>query len=594
MSRRACLLLCTLPATALLNSGCPGKDLVDTTEDTESPYVFEETGGVDESEPLDDTVESLPPEETQPPVETGDTGDPIEPTIADLSLYPDNLAVFPGATWDLRLVAVQDDESSADVEPAKALFASSDEAVATVDADGLVTAVAEGTVEIVAAHGGLEATVLLEVIPPGTAEITVVDAATGLPLETAYASTAESGRVSGDETGLVQVPVEEPGPMVLNAWGADMVPVTIVDTVSRRFTVPVRSQDTVDAEGVTLEGDVDFSSVDAGDFTDVKIGLASASVPIHPLCFDVENLIAEDRIVSIWGVNVELPSNLFVGSYVETWQGGTSAGDFGVWALAGAVPIEEITAGLNGDVEVIDVLVDNLEAFMHDWSGGWTGVNGDAMDVPVAPSVELTDVVQVVAPELSLGFSGDENPLVLITDEAYDGTHAVVGLGQGTGDIEALRIADGIVGAGGASWALAMAQVDGLGSGYGMALSAAPVEAGLAELPPFQTVPVIDSFSGETKEFAIESDERAHIVRVTVRGGDGENWDLYFDSGARSGELSKPQGYTYSWGHTDWTMTAVELSGDTFEGLITRGALTDEELAPTALTAGRMGMHFDG
>ena len=323
-------------------------------------------------------------------------------------------------------------------------------------------------------------------------------------------------------------------------------------------------------------------------------GLAAATVPVHPLAFDLDDLVAEDRIVSIWGVDVALPGNLFIQTYVETWQGLAAPGDFGVWALAGAVPIEDITAGLNGDSAAIDLLVSNLASFVHGWSPGWTAVEGDSLDIPLAPVTALSELVVVEVPPLSLGFSGDEEPLVLITDQASDGSHAIVGLGQGNGVVDVSRIQEGLVGHGGETWALAMAQVDGLGSGFGMALSAAPVEAGAATLGEFQIVPTLDTFSGHTREFAFDSDPRAELVRIAFEGGSGEPWDLYFASGPQSGVLDRPQGYTISWGATQWTLSAVELSGDTFEGLITRGAITDTELAPTALTVGRMGMGFGG
>jgi hypothetical protein len=579
MNRRSILLLAALPATLL---ACRPKDAVDSSPDTESPYVYKDTGAVEETAPPLETGDSLPPDETAPPVETGDTGEPVEPDIAELHLYPDMLAVFPGAELDLRLVAVALDGARGDVAFAEALYWSDDPAVAAIsEKEPLVTALTEGSTTLWASFGGLEASINLEVIPAGSASFTVVDADTLAPIEAAFGSVPGGTRIVGDAKGVVTVEIEEPGPATFTAWTDAHVPVSIVGTVNRRFVVPVRSQASASAAGVACSGAVDLSGVPAGAYTDVMVGLAAASVPVHPLAFDLGDLVAEDRTVSIWGVDVNLPGNLFVASYVETWQGLAAAGEFGVWSLAGSVPIEEITAGLNGDAAVIDLLVDNIAAFVHGWSPGWTGADGEVLDIPVAPTEPL-----------SLGFSGDEDPLVLITEQVDDASHAVVGLGQGVGTVDAARLVTGSLGDG--SWALAMAQVDGLGSGYGMALSAAPVEAGFAELPEFQIVPTLDTFSGETKEYAFDSDLRAQLVRIEFQGGGGQLWDLYFPSGPQSGVLSKPQGYAISWGDTLWSLSAVELSDDTFEGLIQRGALTDELLAPSALTVGRMGMSFGG
>jgi len=593
MSRCATLLLCTLPTALVL--GCPPKDILDTSPDTESPYVYKDTGVVEETEPPVETGDSEPPVETAPPVETGDTGEIIKPTIASLQLYPGGLAVFPGASFELRLVAEDNYGVRNDVPLDKAELWVDDEAIVAIDATtGLATALIEGSTDLWASFGGLDASVTLEIIPAGVAEITVVDADTLLPIASPWGSTPDGARTDGDETGLVQLSVKDAGAITLTAWSAQHVPVSIVGTVNRRLVLPLRSYDSAKAAGVSVSGDVDFTSVPEGAFTDVVCGLTAATVPVHPLAFELEDLVAEDRIVSIWGVDVALPGNLFVQPYVETWEGLAAPGDFGVWSLAGAVPIEDITAGLNGDSAAIDLLVENLAAFVYGWSPGWTGADGETLDIPVAPATELTEPVVVEVPPLSLGFSGDEEPLVLITEQATDGSHAVVGLGQGNGTLDVLRIPAGLVGKGGEIWALAMAQVDGLGSGYGMALSAAPVVGGAADLHAFQIVPTLDAFSGHTREYAFDSDPRADLVRISFEGGGGELWDLYFPSGPQSGFLSHPQGYDIAWGNTHWTLSAIELTDDTFEGLVGRGAINDVDLADTAMTVGRMGMNFGG
>ncbi len=592
MSRPSCLLLCAVPA--ILSFGCRDKPGLDTAEDTESPYVYKDTDLVRESPP-GESAESEPPEESEPPVDTVDTGEPIDPvTIDDLDLYPGDLAVFPGATFDTRLVATSLDAERQDVLDQDALYWSGDEAIATIDELGLVTALAEGEVELFASHGGLEASVALSVIAPGVAEITVVDADSGLPIEAPWGAVAGSKRTTGDEAGVVQLALEDPGPVNLQAWSGEHVPVTVMNTVSRRLVVPVRSLASEQAAGIVTGGDVDYSGVDTGSFTDIVVGLASATLRTHPLTFDMSDLVADDRIASIWGVDVALPGNLFVRSYVDDWQGRARAGAFGVWSLAGPVPIDDITAGLNGDAEVIEVLVDNLSAFSYGWSDGWAGVDGDELDIPLAPAHSLDELVQVEVPELTLGFSGDETPLVLVADTTSEGDFGIVGLGSGLGTVQALRVPTGVVPGTGEAWALAVAQVGGLGSGYGLVSSAAPVELEQAVLPAFQQVPTLDSFSGTAHDFALSSDERATLVRVSVEGGGGEVMDFCFAGGVQSGELPKPPGYSFSWGTTQWTLTALELTEGSFEGLISSGAIWDDELAPTLLSVGRMGMGFAG
>ncbi|MFH1469189.1 MAG: hypothetical protein ABIO70_32675 [Pseudomonadota bacterium] len=563
--------------------GCHPKEPGDSSgQDSEPPFIYRDTGAVVET----GDPETAAPDDSGPVDDTGDTGG-VEPTITGLELFPGSLAVFPGAAWSLRVVAEGDDGERADVFPEQVTFTSSDEHVVAVDAAGLASAMAEGEATLAAAFGGREAWVAVEVIPAGYAEITVIDVASGAALAGAWGSTPDSARTTGDAAGLVRVPIEEPGPATFTAWTSEHVPLSVVGTVDRRVVLPLRTLASVHERGVEVAGAVDLTGVDPGAYNDVIVGLAAATIQVHPLCFDLPNLIAEDREVTVWGVDAVLPGNLFVHNAVEDWQGHAAAGDFGVWSLAGAVPIADITAALSGDTGVLDLLMENLDAFAYGFTGGYSGADGEAVVAPVAPSVPLSEPVQVSVPELSLGFSGDEVPLVFVTDRAADGSWAVTGLGWGTGEQVAQRAPLGSVPPGDESWALAVAQVGGLGSGSAMALSAAPVAGGAAAPPAFQTIPVIASFSPETQEYSFSTDPRATLVRVTLAGRHGDVWDLYFPGGEQQGVLHQPQGYGFDFGRTSWTLTAVELWGDTFDGLVGRGSLTDEALAPRAATATR-------
>jgi hypothetical protein len=256
------------------------------------------------------------------------------------------------------------------------------------------------------------------------------------------------------------------------------------------------------------------------------------------------------------------------------------------------VPIGDITAALNGETALLDLLLDHLDTFAYDFTGGFSGADGETVEVPVAPSQALSEPVEVEAPELSLGFSGDEVPLLFLTDRAADGTWALSGLGAGSGAQVAVRAPYGAVPPGDESWALAVAQVGGLGSGSALALSAAPVEGGAAVLPAFQIIPVISSFAPDTHEYAFQTDPRATLVRITISGRHGDIWDLCFPGGEQQGSLHQPQGYGFDFSTTNWVLTAVELTGETFDGLVGQGSVTDETLAPRATTAARKTANF--
>jgi uncharacterized protein YjdB len=90
------------------------------------------------------------------------TEPPLNPTPDAVEVSPESVTLTEtGATE--QLTAVVYDEDGDEIEDAEVTWSSSDEEVATVDEDGLVEAVGEGTATITATSG--EAS--------GTAEVTV-------------------------------------------------------------------------------------------------------------------------------------------------------------------------------------------------------------------------------------------------------------------------------------------------------------------------------------------------------------------------------------------------------------------------------------
>ncbi|MDC0741576.1 Ig-like domain-containing protein [Polyangium mundeleinium] len=94
-------------------------------------------------------------------------GDEDNKTVSDLDLTPDTSSMKKGETLQYTLKVMYSDGTSdgdmsshADVE-----WISSDAATATVSADGLVTAIDEGTVTITARFGGQEESESLVILP---------------------------------------------------------------------------------------------------------------------------------------------------------------------------------------------------------------------------------------------------------------------------------------------------------------------------------------------------------------------------------------------------------------------------------------------
>lgn len=89
---------------------------------------------------------------------------PMLTSIAVEPALPDNLAV--GATQQFTATGTYSDNSTADIT-SEVTWASSDEAVATIDAAGLATGVAEGTADITASLSGVTSpAVTLTVVVP--------------------------------------------------------------------------------------------------------------------------------------------------------------------------------------------------------------------------------------------------------------------------------------------------------------------------------------------------------------------------------------------------------------------------------------------
>ena len=571
---------------------CNDDKAPDSSPDTESPYAFKDTGLAPESTPPEETAETA--QETDSPlIDTHDTGDPGPDPLQALNLYPADLAVHPGATWNLRLVADDADWIRSDVDFKEVKLTSDDSKIATVAADGTVTAVSVGQTSLRAWYGGAEATADITVLKEGTAEITVVDYDSGAPVEGARASMNGGKRVTTDAHGYALVETDDTGMLSFHAWSDDHAPATIVSTVARRLVVPIRDLESAAAEGVDITGDVDWSGVSSGGADDVQVGLTSASLYVHPISFGIEDLLGDDRKVTWYGIDINLPGNLYIEGTADDYQARAEPGEFGMWSMAGPVPYADILSAAAGLYSPIDVMADNLANFSFGWDGGYEGAGGEELSIDIAPAEPFTDYVAVTVPELSLGFSGDEQPLLLLADETPVGNYAIVGLGQGIGDVLALRATPGVIAGSGESWALAVAQVDDLGSGYGMALSAGRVEASFAELPEFQQIPSLDYFTGDPREYSLTSDERAQLLRLTIVAKDGSVQDLYLAGGATSGEFPKVE-CSFGYGNTDWSLRSMELSADTFEGLTASGRVRDEDLADTILTAATVTQNFTG
>ena len=107
---------------------------------------------------------------------------------------------------------------------------------------------------------------------------------------------------------------------------------------------------------------------------------------------------------------------------------------------------------------------------------------GDEVQADLAPATSMSGRASVSTSDLPLGFSGDEEALVMVGENVSEYGAVALGLGTGLGDVE-LSVADTSLG--GVPLAMAIAQVGGLGSGGGVSAVTAGLVDNHASLPEF-------------------------------------------------------------------------------------------------------------
>jgi hypothetical protein len=560
--------------------GCPVV-APDDKEDTGSGGYRETGDVVDTADTADTDTDTGADTDTDTGEDTGeDTGDVN--ALAELAAWPARMVVNPGATYSIRVVG----ETYAGERDAYggASFSADDALVATVDASGTVTAIGEGTTTIRVAAEGLETTLEIEVRAAMEARITILNASTGLPIEKASVWNADA-EYRTDASGLAVVTVTTAGPTTFTTWkDIDTAAISLVDTVNREITirVPVVADLSPTAQ---LHGSVDFAGVGDAGFGEEVFGLAAASVQGDLPLFEIDDLLGPDRTLNYYGVEVDVPSNLFVEGYLDDYYAGAWPGGAGVWGLGGPVAISELTAGLNGTGDAMALIIDNLDAMVWGGSFGYTTTAGSTTEAPLAPATAFSSATNLALPSLSAGFEGTEEQLVCTFDETPDG-YLLTGLGLGAGVIDVDRIpVDTLTGATGAAvWT--MAQVGGLGSGAGSAVSVAEDDGGTVTFPDFQDIPSIDAWTPSSRELQFTVDPDATFVRVTMEDDEGVFHYLYFD-GSHTGVVDK-HNWEFERNNADVFVESYTILDGNLEEWIGAGTLDPEGLGVTTVSRNRL------
>lgn len=381
----------------LVLSACRGEKSVSLDSDTDTGLSWETGDGDDTGE-----VDSGDTADTADTADSGDTG--ASPWLA-VQAAPDGLVVSPGATWSLSLAAQAESGTWTELD---ATWTSDQPELVSVDDSDVATAIAEGTVTLTGTAEGLSASATVEVRADGVLVLTVLDASTGEILPGATVVIDDGDRVQDEDgDGLVSIDVTTSAGLAVTVTLRDYVPVTVWNTVGRSLRVPLTPESALDAPRGALSGGVDLSAIAAGEFGNARVGMAAPSVQGPALLLDPESLISENRTVEIFGVEAELPENIYIGDLIEDYTVPADPGPAAVWTLAGPLPVAELTAGLEGTGDVISLLQTYRDSLSWGYNAGGTVVAGETLAADLAPASALDLNYSVSVGALPLGFSGE-------------------------------------------------------------------------------------------------------------------------------------------------------------------------------------------
>jgi hypothetical protein len=358
----------------------------------------------------------------------------------------------PGATYPLHVEGVGDGA----VQALAATWSSSDDAIATVDANGLVTAHDKaGPVTLTATHQGRTASLTLENVLPAGTDLTLVvrTELTWEPVTGYYAVVDAAGAVTTDTLpldGIIRFPTAGEAPFDVhifadeNDWVSwlDLAPGTtlylpIPRTLYARLDVDPAGTFT-DASQMRnvgiVTGTPDFTTYGyegALDLVLTTTGLSSAlfdfSLPVL-LGSDVKRYLHPDA--NIPRVDVTQPLTLpggvvfnLAGPAVPNYIITAPRGVHRLWSLGGRLDLNDIAeysgaivdAVAGGDLDFTKIVGAVFPLFRNFWSGFTEGLAVDTLDDPTAPirldqkltTPMATSIALDMPPLPSLGERGD-------------------------------------------------------------------------------------------------------------------------------------------------------------------------------------------
>lgn len=548
---KSLLLLLAIGAWVAM-AGCPE----DTPADKPPFDPQDETGKDDDDDDGDD-----------------DTTEP-DAVLVSLVLVPGSYVVDSTTAFEFVVFGTWDDGSHAAVVPES--FDAVDPAVIEVSSLGVVTPLTEGSTTVTAAlEGVVSPPATVTVVAPGAMTVRVVSAADGAPLEGAelFIGGSDSPLATGltEADGTAELTGAFSGPVTVTVKVADHYRTSIFGATTRSLRMALEPK--FPDEGGRIEGTASW--LDEPEVLQVPLGFVASFSRCNPVFFDFHTLVGPDRILDIFGYELELPSNVVIGEQAPTFAAPAPAGPAAMYAFTGVFDIADVQAAIEAaeDGSEVSALVETLATHLRDVDytlvTGLTVPAGGAVDAGVlAPYASITHDVAVVVPQHPLGFSTDDTPVIFpVADLGTEGL-ALVGLGIGSGGTVVHQVEDDSGPLAGASVRyVAVVEVDGIGSGNSRSsmISDHVAPGGEVLFPEFLDLTVLDPPEALDYSWTYSGDEHADAYFVEIHGGTA-TWHVWVPGGSAGFELQYVEP-DIGLIHVDWHMTALALRDTTFTAL---------------------------
>ncbi|MCK6530582.1 hypothetical protein L6R50_24480 [Myxococcota bacterium] len=346
-----------------------------------------------------------PPAPDEPPDDRTETGEDIDTgDVTSIEVRPGDVSIDLYTELDLKASAILLDGSFYDLRGVTWTSDAPDVAVINSTTGHLVP-VSEGEARIVAEFEGLRSLPTpVTVVAPGAVEVTVVDSATGQGVPFAFVAVGDDPVLAqgmADHQGriLLEGPITGPVTITCAADGYDRT--TAVGVAPRTAKIPVVLQQ--DLDDAYVEGKVRFSEDDQAPGT-ISMALVMPTTPVNPIFLWALELIGPARHLSGWGLEWDLPENLYVDGLTTEFKSTTRPGEAVYFAAGGAWDLGvmlEMGNAINesGVGPVIETMTRHIEDMRFGLSAPFhLPPDGEVIAPEFAVDVQLTVKVDVDTP----------------------------------------------------------------------------------------------------------------------------------------------------------------------------------------------------